>query len=137
MSNPLVELYKKYFKRPDCWRSLLVLGGVLIVDKIILDYQVKNYIFGPDGKGGEILVIYSRHDHHEEEFREQRKKYYWHQRIREFYPPEGYSLNTKLDYKTLSYNNSHLDTFLDPSKLPSGHDADHYTFHIVSTDNFK
>ena len=137
MSTPLQEFSKKYFKRPDCWRSLLILGGVLLVDKFFIDYHVKNYIFGNDGHGGEVLLIQSRMDHHEQEFREERKKYYWHQRLQKFYIPSGHTLNTKVDYKTLSYNSSHLESYLDPREIPTGHNHENDTFSFVASENFS
>lgn len=136
MSTAIQQFSQKYFKLPDCWRSLLVLGGFLIVDKYIIEKQVENFIFGADGHGGEILIIKSRMDHHEQEFREERKKFYWHQRSGRFYMPYGFTLNTKLDYETLSYGYSHFDTYSDPKKIPSGHHSETDTFSTVSHENF-
>ncbi|OMJ77093.1 hypothetical protein SteCoe_23363 [Stentor coeruleus] len=137
MSNPLVAFKNKYFKIPDCWRGLLILGGVLIVDKYIMDYFINHHIFGDDGLGGDILVIKSRVDHHEAEFREARKKYYWHQKSGRYYLPGSMAINTKLDYKTLSYNNSHLDSWVDPKTIPSGHNPENNTFSFCAAENFN
>lgn len=136
MSTPLHAFSKKYFKRPDCWRSLSILAGFLIVDKWIMDSYVDNYIFGKDGHGGEVLVIKSRMDEHEREFREERKKYYWHLRLQKFYIPSKYTLNTKLDYNTLSYNESHNDTWVDPKTIPSEHEAHNFNLNFLPEDYF-
>lgn len=136
MSTPLQEFSRKYFKRPDCWRGLLILAGFLVVDKWVVDRSVQNYIFGQDGLGGEVLVIQGRADHHEQEFREERKKYYWHQRLRKFYIPYDYTLNTKLDYDTLSYHGTHNDSWVNPKDIPSGHHPENNTFSFAANENF-
>ena len=136
MSNPLIEFRQKYFKRPDCWKSLLILGGLLFIDKFIVEARVRTIIFGHDGKGGEILLMKSRMDHHEQEFREERKKFYWHQRAQEHYIPCDHLFNSKLDYKTLSYNYSHYDTYSDPKKIPAGHHPETETFSGVPHELF-
>lgn len=136
MSNPLQLYLKKYVKRPDCWKSLLILSGFLVISKHLVDRQVQTFIFGEDGKGGEMLLMYTRIDHHESEFREERKKFYWHQRFRNFYVPSGYNFNSQLDYKTLSYNQSHYDTWSDPRKIPHGHDGNNYSIHPVPHEFF-
>src|SRR3569623_1361990 len=118
MANAFQEFVKTYFKRPDAWRGLAIVSGLIFLDSFIIDNTVKNFIFGADGKGGELLVCKTRIDHHEEEYREARKKWYWHQRKAKFYMPQDYSFNDKLDYKTLSYNFSHFNRFLDPETLP-------------------
>lgn len=136
MSNPLQLYINKYIKRPDCWKSLLILSGFLGITKIYVDRKVQNFIFGEDGKGGEMLIVYTRINEHDSEFREERKKFYWHQRLRNYYIPSGYNFNSQLDYKTLSYNYSHNDTWSDPRKIPHGHDPDSYTLHHVPHEYF-
>ena len=136
MANPLQAFSNKYLKVPDCWRSLLWLGGFLLVDKMFLDHYVQRYIFGDDGQGGEVLLMKTRTTHHEHEFREERKKYYWHQRYARFYIPSSFNLNTKLDYQTLSYNYSHLGTVAIPSEVPKNHHPETNTFSKVTTDYF-
>ena len=114
----------------------MILAGFLVVDKYIIDRHVQNYIFGEDGHGGEMLVIKTRMDHHEQEFREERKRYYWHQRAQRYYMPYGFTLNTKLDYQTLSYNYSHFNTYSNPHELPINHHPENDTMSRVPVETF-
>ena len=136
MSNALQDFSSKYFKRPDSWKGLLIMGGFLILTKLKVDNDVKLFIFGEDGKGGQMLLIKSRLSEHDSEFREERRKFYWHHRISRYYMPDGFSFNSKLDYKTLSYNNSHQDSWNDPRTIPHGHDAHNYSFGDVQHEIF-
>jgi hypothetical protein len=136
MSTALQEFSQKYLKRPDSWKGLLIMTGFLFLAKVHVDKKVEEYIFGEDGKGGQILLMKSRISEHDSEFREERKKFYWHQRVRKYYIPYGFSFNSKLDYKTLTYNNSHFDTWSDPKEIPHGHDGNNYTFSHVQHEFF-
>lgn len=136
MSNPLAQFAQKYFKRPDCWKPLALLLGVAFLDKLYMDRSIKQHIFGKDGRGGEILLCKARIDHHEAEYREARKQWYWHQRKAKFYMPQDFTFNDKLDYKTLSYNYAHYNSYLDPKDLPSHHDANVYNFNELDSSDF-
>jgi hypothetical protein len=78
MDNPLRAWARQYLKTPDAWRGLAITGGLLMVDLFIIDKRVTNFIFGKDGKGGEVIACYSRIDPHTAEYKEGRKKWYWH-----------------------------------------------------------
>ncbi|CAG9319296.1 unnamed protein product [Blepharisma stoltei] len=136
MANPLQQFANQYFKRPDSWKGLALLAGIIFVDSYFIDRGVRNYIFGKDGKGGEMLLCKTRIDHHEEEYREARKKWYWHQRKAKFYMPQDVSFNDKLDYKTLSYNYAHFNKFLDPADVPRHHDADAFYFNELEPEDY-
>mgnify|MGYP001056888092 CR=1 FL=1 len=136
MDNPLKAFAAKYLKRPDCWKALVITAGVMLFDKLYLDRYVNHQIFGPDGKGGEALLCRTRVDHHEEEYREARKQFYWHQRKGKFYIPQDHSFNDKLDYKTLTYNYSHFNSYLNPKDLPKHHDPDAYYFNEMDPEDF-
>lgn len=136
MATPLQQYVKQYWKKPDCWKSLLLLSGLIFVDSFFIDNLVKRRIFGHDGKGGNILLLQTRIDHHEEEYREARKKWYWHQRKGKFYMPQDHLFNFNMDYKELSYNNSHFNRFLDPADLKRHHDPDAYYFNELEPEDF-
>jgi hypothetical protein len=128
MANPLRAFAAQYFTLPASWKALGITLGVLFVDSYYLDSCVKYNIFGADGKGGFMLQMLTRVDHHEEEFREERKKWYWHQRKAKFYMPQDYTFNDRLDYKTVSYGAAHGNSYLNPKDLPGNHDANAYFF---------
>ena len=138
MSSPLSQFAAKYLKRPDCWKALLMVSGFMLLEKLYIDRLVRHQIFGDDGHGGRILLCQTRLNHHEAEYREARKDWYWHQRRGKFYLPQDFSFNDKLDYKTLSYNFAHYNSYLDPKDLPRHHDADAYYFNeLEPTDFYK
>jgi hypothetical protein len=134
--DPLTAFRLKYFKLPDCKKSLGIMLGLMILDKFYLDNYVEHHIFGRDGKGGPILLMKGRIDHHEQEYREARKKWYWHQRIAKFYIPVDHNFNDKIDLKELTYNNSHFNTFLDPKDLPRHHDPEGFYFNVLTPEDF-
>ena len=134
--DPLTAFRKKYFKLPDCKGALGLMIGLMLLDAIRVRSNVQHLIFGRDGKGGPILEMRSRIDHHEQEYREARKKWYWHQRVANNYMPYDHNFNDKLDIKELSYNNSHFNTFLDPKTLPRHHDPEGYYFNVLSPEDF-
>jgi hypothetical protein len=136
MSTPLQEFSQKYFKRPDSWKGLLIMCGGLFLTKLYVDHKVKLHIFGEDGKGGQMLLMRTRHTEHDAEFREERKRFYWHHRGGRNYAVDGYSFNSKLDYQTLSYNNSHTDSWVDPKTIPHGHEGNNYSTNDVEYERF-
>jgi hypothetical protein len=138
MDNPLRAFARKYFKLPDAWYGLAILGGLCVVDAIFINRVViKNEIFGRDGRGGTVLECFSRIDHHEAEYREGRKKWYYHQRRAKFYMPQDFQFNDKLDYETLSYGRSHENRFIKPGAFPGHHDPDGYYFNDIEADDLK
>ena len=46
----------------------------MLLSKLLIDRQIREFIFGPDGKGGEILACYTPLNHHQIEYKEQRKR---------------------------------------------------------------
>jgi hypothetical protein len=79
MDNPLRLFAKKYFKVPDAWKGIAMLGGLCFIDAIFINrVTIRNEIFGRDGLGGTVLECFSRIDPHEAEYREQRKQWYVH-----------------------------------------------------------
>ena len=45
-------------------------------------------------------------------------------------------MNDKLDYKTLSYNFSHHNTYLDPKDLPRHHDPEAFYHNELEPEDF-
>ena len=135
MANPLTQFAKQYFKLPDAYYGLGVLAGFIFVDSLLMDRVVKKHIFGRDGKGGKVLECYSRIDPHEAEYREHRKKWYWHQRRAKFFMPQDFNLNDKLDYKTLTYNYSHINQYLKPRSIEGHHSPEGYYFNDLEPED--
>lgn len=135
MDTPLGAFVKQYFKLPACYKALGILTGFLLVDSYVIDSQVRHFIFGRDGKGGEVLLCKTRINHHQAEYQEERKRWYWHQRNGKFYMPQDFMFNDKLDYKELTYDNKHENTFLNPKDLPRHHDHDAYYFNEVEPED--
>ena len=134
--DPLTAFRKQYFKLPDCHRALALTLGFILLDSFVVDRDVRGHIFGRDGKGGPILEMKTRIDHHTAEYREARKKFYWHQRLAKFYMPLDHNFNDKIDLKELTYNNSHFNTFLNPKDVPRHHDAEGYYFNVLTPEDF-
>ena len=128
--NAIKAWSAKYLKLPDCHRPLLYLGGAMLISKFVIDALVKDYIFGPDGKGGEMLACYTRMNHHDIEYKEKRKRWYWHQKKAAFYKPQDYHFNDReKDYEKLSYGHAHENYYFNPEKdAPTGHNAEVYNF---------